>query len=98
MFSRLDFIEGKYEELSTKISDPSVMADQKEWQKLCKEQSDLEIIVTKYNEYKKVMKDTENDKEMLQDKLDKELKDMVEEELKELSVKQTKVESELKVL
>ena len=53
MFSRLDFIEGKYEELSTKISDPSVMADQKEWQKLCKEQSDLEIIVTKYNEYEK---------------------------------------------
>ena len=78
MFSKLDFIEGKYEELSTKISDPSVMADQKEWQKLCKEQSDLEIIVTKYNEYKKVMKDTENDKEMLQDKLDKEMKDMVE--------------------
>jgi peptide chain release factor 1 len=98
MFSRLDFIEGKYEELSTKISDPTVMADQKEWQKLCKEQSDLEIIVTKYNEYKKVIKDIENDKEMLQDKLDKELKDMVEEELKELSVQQTKVEGELKIL
>ena len=98
MFSRLDFIQGKYEELSTKISDPSVMADQKEWQKLCKEQSDLEIIVTKYNEYKKVMKDTENDKGMLQDKLDKELKDMVEEELKELGVAQTKLESEIKIL
>lgn len=98
MFSRLDFIEGKYEELSTKISDPSVMADQKEWQKLCKEQSDLEIIVTKYNEYKRVITDIENDKEMLGDKLDKEFKDMVEEELKELSVEQTKVESELKIL
>ena len=98
MFSKLDFIEGKYEELSTKISDPSVMADQKEWQKLCKEQSDLEIIVTKYNEYKKVMKDTENDKEMLQDKLDKEMKDMVEEELKELSVQQADLESEIKIL
>jgi len=98
MFSKLDFIEGKYEELSTKISDPSVMADQKEWQKLCKEQSDLEIIVTKYNEYKKVMKDTENDKEMLQDKLDKEMKEMVEEELKELSVQQADLESEIKIL
>ncbi|MBC8062107.1 MAG: peptide chain release factor 1 [Clostridiaceae bacterium] len=98
MFSRLDFIEGKYEELSTKISDPSVMADQKEWQKLCKEQSDLEIIVTKYNEYKRVITDIQNDKEMLQDKLDKEFKDMVEEELKELLEEQTKVESELKIL
>ena len=35
MLDRLNFIENKYDELSVKISDPSVMADQKEWQKLC---------------------------------------------------------------
>ena len=29
------------------------MANQKEWQKLCKEHSDLEIVVTKYRIYKK---------------------------------------------
>lgn len=33
MLERLNFIENKYEELSNKISDPSVMANQKEWQK-----------------------------------------------------------------
>ncbi len=98
MFSKLDFIEGKYEELSIKLSDPSVMADQKEWQKLCKEQADLLVIVNKYNEYKKIVKDVENDKEMLQDKLDKELKDMVEDEIKELSEQQSIVEAELKIL
>ena len=48
MLEKLHFIENKYEELSIKISDPSVMADQKEWQKLCKEHADLEGVVTKY--------------------------------------------------
>ena len=33
----LAFTENKYEELSVKISDPSIMANQVEWRKLCKE-------------------------------------------------------------
>lgn len=98
LLDRLNFIENKYEELSIKISDPSVMADQREWQKFCKEHSDIEIVVNKYREYKKAMEDLEADKEMLRDKIDKELKEMVEEEIKELTVKQEILEKELKIL
>ena len=53
MLNKLNFIEAKYDELSMKISDPSVMANQKEWQKLCKEHADLEEVVAKFKEYKK---------------------------------------------
>lgn len=74
MLERLNFIENKYEELSIKISDPTIMANQKEWQKLCKEHADLESVVTKYREYKKVQEDIEADKEMLKEDLEKELK------------------------
>lgn len=98
MLERLDFIESKYDELSIKISDPSVMADQKEWQKLCKEHADLEVIVLKYREYKKVCEDLKADKEMLNDKIDSELKEMVEEEIKELEPQVPAYEKELKVL
>ena len=52
MLDRLEFIQNKYDELSVMISDPSIMANQNEWRKLCKEHADLETIVTKYNEYK----------------------------------------------
>jgi peptide chain release factor 1 len=83
MLKRLDFIENKYEELSIKISDPSVMADQKEWQRLCKEHAELEVIVMKYREYRKAQEDLENDKEMLREESDKELRDMIQEEIKE---------------
>ncbi|HEY5561832.1 MAG TPA: peptide chain release factor 1 [Clostridiaceae bacterium] len=98
MFERLNFIENKFEELSIKISDPSVMTDQKEWQRLCKEQSDLEEVIIYFRQYKKVTSDLENDKEMLNDKIDKDLKEMVEEEIKELLEKKEVCEENLKLL
>jgi peptide chain release factor 1 len=98
MFDRLNFIENKYDELSMKISDPSVMADQKEWQKLCKEHADLEIVVTKYKEYKKAEEDLEAAKEMLEIESDRELREMAQEEIKELTGKREELEGELKIL
>ena len=99
MLDRLNFIENKYDELSVKISDPSVMADQKEWQKLCKEHAELEVIVTKYKEYKKACDDLEYNKEMLQDSsTDAEMKEMIEEEIKELNTIKDESAKELRIL
>ena len=52
MFDKLSFIETRHAELSEKISDPEVIADQETWRKLCKEHSDISPIVDKYKEYK----------------------------------------------
>ncbi|WP_446898293.1 peptide chain release factor 1 [Clostridium sp. LBM24168] len=98
MLERLDFIENKYEELSIKISDPIVMKDQKEWQKLCKEHADMEIIVAKYREYKKAKQDLDDNKEMLKEETDKEMKDMEQEEIKSLTEKIEESKNELKIL
>lgn len=98
MLERLNFIESKYEELSAKISDPSVMADQKEWQKLCKEHAELEILVGKYREYKKAQDDLESAKEMLKDESDREMREMAQEEIKELTALIEEKESDLKIL
>ncbi|KMT22801.1 peptide chain release factor 1 [Clostridium cylindrosporum] len=98
MLDKLDFIEEKYEELSIKISDPEVVSDNSLFQKLCKEHSSLEEIVIKYREYKDSKKRIEEDKEMLQDKLDRDMKELVEEELKELIAANEKQQEELKVL
>ena len=45
MFDRLEVIENRYEEISIKLSDPSVIANQDEYKKLMKEYSELEEIV-----------------------------------------------------
>ena len=82
MFDKLDFILEKYEELSKKVSDPDVIAKQKEWQKLMKEMSDLEPIVKEYTAYKKAKEDLEEAKEILDMEDDEELREMAREELK----------------
>lgn len=98
MLEKLDFIEDKYNELTRKISDPEVIADQQEWQKLMKEHAGMEEIVVKYGRYKEVLKNIENDKNMLEDRLDSELKELAEEELKEMESSRDTLERELKVL
>lgn len=98
MLERLNFIENKYEELSIKISDPSVMADQREWQKLCKEHAELEILVIKYREYRKAQEDLESAKEMLKDETDKDMREMAQEEIRELTATIEEKENELRIL
>ncbi len=82
MFDKLDFMEGKYSELSLKVSDPAVIADQNQWRKLVKEMSDMEPIVNKYKEYKKAKDDIASTKELLGESgTDEELRELAKEEL-----------------
>ncbi|WP_426351389.1 peptide chain release factor 1 [Alloiococcus sp. CFN-8] len=98
MLDRLTFIENKYEELSVKISDPSVMANQKEWQRLCKEHAELEPIVNEYKNYKTILEELQDSKELYNEETDKDMKDMIQEEIKELSAQQTELEDKLQIL
>lgn len=98
MFDQLDFIEERYKELSVKISDPEVIADQETWRKYCKEHSDITPIVEKYKEYKKAKETVQEAKELLSDKIDKEFKELVELELQEAQEQITAIEEELKIL
>lgn len=98
MLNKLDFIEEKYEELSIKISDPEVISDVNLFQKLCIEHNSLEGIVAKYREYKDTIQRINDDKEMLNDKMDKEMEELVQEELRELEEAKPRIENELKLL
>lgn len=98
MLKRLNFIENKYEELSLKISDPAVMADQKEWQQLCREHAELELVVTKFREYKKAEEELNESKEMLKEEQDKDMKDMLQEEIKDLTSKIEEAYNDIRIL
>ena len=98
LLDKLEFIENKYDELSVKISDPSIMQNQNEWRKLCKEHSDLEIIVNSYRDYKKVTEDLKANKEMLNGENDREMRDMLNEEITDLTNREAELENEIQVL
>ena len=99
MFQKLEAVEKRFEELTQKISDPQVIAYQNEWRELMKEHAELEPIVEKYREYKKVQKQFDDAKEMLEDSnTDKELKDLAEMEMLEAKEKLPEIEEEIKIL
>ena len=99
MFQKLDAVEKRFEELTEKISDPAVIANQNEWRELMKEHAELEPIVEKYREYKKVQKEYEDAKEIVDDNsADKELKDLAEMEMLEAKEKLPQIEEKIKIL
>lgn len=98
MLDKLEFIEEKYEDLSHKISDPEIIANQNEWRKLIKEHAGLEPIVNQFKEYKSIIRQIEESKQMLSENDDKELEEMIKLELSELQDKKEQTEKELKLL
>ena len=99
MINKLQAVEDKYMELESVISDPDVLADMAKWQKYNKEHSDLEPIVTAFREYKRACQGIEDAKEMLSDSsLDDEMKEMANEELKELRARKEELDNELPIL
>lgn len=98
MFNKLAFIEEKYEELSSKISDPEVISDIESWRKLMKEHSDMTPIVEKYREYKGIMDTIRDAEEMLSEKQDADFEELLREELSEAKAKIPPIEEELKIL
>jgi len=82
MFDKLSFIEDRFADLEQKISDPQVIADQEQWRKLCKEHSDITPIVEKYREYKALNENIDQAALMLAEPgLDKDDKEMIEQEV-----------------
>lgn len=98
MLERLSFIENKYDELSHQISDPSIMNNQKEWQKLVKEHSEIEDVVVKYREYKKAQEEILDNEEMLKEELDADMKQMVQEDIKNLKESLVQIEKDLQIM
>ncbi len=98
MLEKLEDLKNKYIELSEKISDPETLSDSQKLQKLMKEQAQLEPIVTKYDEYMEVYNGLNASKEMLYEKLDDDFREMVKEEIKELTAKEEQLMQEIKVL
>ena len=54
MFERLEQIEARYEELGRQLADPAVLSDHANYQKLAKQHRDLEPVVEKFREYRKM--------------------------------------------
>lgn len=98
MLDKLMVLEDKYKELSEKVADPEIISDQPTWQKLMKENSELEPIVMKYREYRKVNETIAESKQILEEESDEDLRKLAKMELSEAESQIAEIEDELKLL
>lgn len=98
MFDKLEFIEGRYLDLSEKVADADVINDQKLWQRLMKEHAEITPIVEAYREYKQVREGIAEAKDLLVNSNDEELRELAKMELPEMENRYEELTVELKKL
>ncbi|EKD37534.1 MAG: hypothetical protein ACD_75C01095G0003 [uncultured bacterium] len=99
MFDKFADLEDKISHLEGRLSDPALVGDQKEYQKVVREHSHLVKLNDKYLEYKKVQQEISENKAILFDENeDLELKELAKAELEELVAKEKTLDQEMKVI
>ena len=98
LLTRLDGLWARFDEVSTLITDPAVIADMKRFVKLNKEYSDLEKIVAKRNDYKRLLDNLDEAKNILDHENDPELRDMAKAEIDDIEPRIPSMEEEIKLL
>jgi len=99
MLDTLESVERKYIELSDELGKPDVISDRKRFQELAKAHSEMQPIVEKYSEYKKIREELAGAKEIVStEKEDSELREMAKLEVDELSATLEEMEILLKKL
>ena len=97
ILQKLDGLEARFEEVSTLITDPNVIADQQRFVKLTKEYKDLGDIMDARKRYVACLNSIREAKDILANEDDPEMKEMAREELTVNEELQPKLEEEIKI-
>lgn len=98
ILEKLEGLVPRFEEVSTLITDPNVIADQKRYVQLTKEYKNLEDIMKARQEYINAVEGIEEAKDIITNEEDPEMKDMAREELSENEKKIPELEERIKLL
>ena len=98
MFDKLEDLLVRLEEILSELNEPGVANDPARFQKLMKEQSELQPIVDAYKEYKACQQTVEESLMMLDEESDEEMREMLKEELADAKNRIEELETELKIL
>ena len=98
MFDKLEDILIRLEEILRQLGEPGVSEDAAGFQKLMKEQAELQPIADTYLAYKKNQETISDSLELLEGESDEEMREMLKEELSEAKKKEEELERRLKIL
>lgn len=98
LLARLDGFDSRFEEVSTLITDPEVIADQQRYVRLTKEYRDLQKILEATARYRDALRSLEEGRAILASETDDELREMAREEIEEAQKAIPTLEEQIKFL
>ncbi len=98
MFDKLETILLKQEEIMHRLNDAGTMSDSKQFQRLLREQAELQPVVDAYKKYKEAEQTIAESLELLDIESDREMRDMLKEELQNAKKEKEELNTSLKIL
>ncbi len=98
ILDKLDGLVARFEEVSTLITDPSVIADQKRYVKLTKEYKELGNLMDARKEYMQLLSGIDEAREIFANESDQEMREMAREELDACQTRLPQLEEEIKIM
>ena len=98
MYEKLDTVLLRYEDISRELASPEAVSDQARFRSLMKEQSDLTPLVETYREYKAVLENVEESRQILEEESDEEMRELAREELSDGKKRLEDLENKIRIL
>jgi len=98
LIDKLDLVENRYNEVTLRLSEPAVLADPPEYQRLARLHAELSPVVEEYRRLKKLQRELEEARGLLRETIDPEMRALAEAELHSLTQRREALEATLQVL
>ena len=95
LFDKLRQIEERSQEIARRLADPAIFSQQAEYARLRKEHADSQEIVERFGEYRDVLRKISEARHILAEGDDRELHEMAQAEIDEISARQAALETDL---
>ena len=98
MIDKLEIAEHRFEDIARLLTQPDLMNDIKKFTALSKEYKELEKLVSLFREYRVVLKNYEDSRELFLTEKDAEMKQMAKEEIELLEPRKIELEERLRLM
>ena len=98
MFDRLESVVHKFQKLEEDMGNPDLLSNQKEYQQVAKERSELAPIVEKYAHYKRLKEQVQENQTLLEREEDLEMREMIRDEIDSLKDQLERTENGIKLM
>ncbi|MCE5244111.1 MAG: peptide chain release factor 1 [Syntrophobacteraceae bacterium] len=98
MFDRLESVEERFRKLEEDLSNPGLLGNQKEYQKLAREHAEISPIVEAYRHYKELKQQIQDNQNLLEHEADAEMRELIRQEVADLRGQVEAAEVELKLM